>query len=397
MINQQLSQVQPATDHISLPEIVEAFAFTYLAGYNNASIEPRVNQAFGKAYNPTQIINIPRVNGGMPGGTVAMWTQQATVRMLVAVEGVFGLNQLGGLLDAIMGTNYHGMFGQVAAIYSDYADAFRARLEANPIINQFLTQRPHLVTFCGHSMGAAMAELMAAKLKRELPSKTIRLIKFGAPRVGTSVWQRSNLANIKRIGVYNENDPIHHFPFVARQTLLGSVMNGLRPLTTYERDDAIFRFRVREGIARNYLSERIGATVRHASAYIGDPLVANYWQDHRLDSYRLTFMNYAAGNPDLIAWRFNGLEFNDENSWQVLFRPRIALSAMSKVVLDPAPDPIGPPAAAAAAQAQDVEVIPDNFLWGRDADGDAENVGRNWGGPPVLETQSRPQRHIRRR
>jgi lipase (class 3) len=395
MINRQLEPVKPGLN-ITLAEILEAFAFTYLARYCMGSIAPRVNTAFVRAWKPDTIINIPRGDGGRPGGTVAIFSSESPPRMVVAIEGITSVNQLGSLMDGLTAVARTGSSGLVVSLFATWADSFYTALMAQPQIAQFISARSHMVTFTGHSAGAAMAEILAFKTKNLYPTRTNRLIKFGSPRVGTQRWLWDRPLSIKVANVYAERDPIHWLPWFGRAAISFNVANNIQPLTCYRREETPMRFTARQGILNRFLNESPLAHASHVSAWFGDPTANNFWPEHTLDAYRLTLMNFAAADPDVLQWRFNFLEHEDENSWQILFRPGIALGSMTKVVLDPAPDDAGPPSQAAVYQADTGVGSSVGDSWGGNADTDSGQWGGgNWEEPPVLITRSLPRRRVR--
>lgn len=396
MINQKLSPITVGPD-ITIPEIAEAFAFSYLAKYCTQDILPRVNLAYTRAWGCDAIYRFPRTTESRVGMMVGVFTDGELQKLVIGVEGLNNPSGIGLLLNTLESVEPFTDRGSVAALYPPIANLLWAMLIASPVVANMLTDNRSIVTFGGHSLGAAVAELMAARLKLLRPTKNVRLVKFASPRVGSGRW--INLRPfVPNVNVLTECDPIHFFPTFARNaTALGLIVPG-NQLRTYTQEPEVWRLTVHRGILRQYLPAGVLAPVRAAVVDTGSTTQDGYkWSDHFADRYRVILMNYAHLSQDQLTWRFNYLEHNDENTWQDLFIPGADVGGFGAVVTTTSTQ-AGPPSASALQDSTSAGGTVDGGDWGG---GQPERAtpepARAFVSAPPIETALLPSRRFRRR
>lgn len=69
----------------------------------------------------------------------------------------------------------------------------------------------HHMLFAGHSFGGAVAQALAASMKSIFPTKDIRVITFGAPRVGIRSWSDQN-SRLSHVRYWVDDDPVVLIP-----------------------------------------------------------------------------------------------------------------------------------------------------------------------------------------
>lgn len=319
-------------------ETVEAFAMCYLSAYSSGTVQTRPLQSYQRAWGFDNLKLWPRVPGGRPGWTLTFYTSGARTHIILAIEGMTSINQLIAAGATLNANQVGSLPGRVVSIFDDYATAILATLLADADFIAATDHRRYTMTITGFSMGAAVAEVLAAKLMAGDPTRQIKLIKFASPRVGNQNWLEGYDQRIDKSSWYTPLDPIHTYP----QTLFS---RGAFPLATLQ----VYTFLERDPYPR--ILSQTGAvsdslvTLSTLDANLAlvdltrEMNTGNRWYTHQLVAYRY-FMQFRLANNGrfLNYYRFAYLEHNDENSWQVNFQPGGGINANMALVLAPAPD-----------------------------------------------------------
>lgn len=335
MISRSMEPVQ-LQPHISLEEAAQCLAYSCLSYYTDFAIEPRVAQSFERAWGHNTLIKFPKVVGltgpNTPGFMAFIWNDGTFKRVLIAVQGTTDSSQNANnpvsecLVPAF---RLDGMTGRSGAVYRQWnrlANDVWAQVQAHPVLWAAINTERTVMTFTGHSLGAAVAEVLASNFKQLNPWRRVRLCKFASPRVGTSRWEPFLGTSVPTMSIYCGRDPIHFVPASGlRMDVNLNPLSGLAPVTIWQnlrRDHVVYRIR-RDGpqwtigFRDDGLYNEVAAVAWLASAMTP----ANPWFDHLVSSYRLGMMNFAASINDTLKTRFNYLELPNENIWQSVFVP----------------------------------------------------------------------------
>jgi hypothetical protein len=95
-----------------------------------------------------------------------------------------------------------------------YSTLFAWELAALDIANRMalagiLGGQPLLL--CGHSLGGAIAQVLAAKIRYAFPNANIQLLTFGSPKGGDERLQ-TILRSVTQLHLVNDNDPVPYLP-----------------------------------------------------------------------------------------------------------------------------------------------------------------------------------------
>jgi hypothetical protein len=342
MLSQRLPRIFP-TYRLNYGDVLESFALTYLASYNTEAIQPRVFTSYQNSYGMDNLIMIPRTPGGRPGAVIAFYAGPHAQKVVVAIEGAIESSQVIGWNRQPRSTTFSNTAGRVFTPFAEYATALLSALNANGAFTGFLNQRNTAVVFTGGSLGAAVAELCAERIKALFPQKTVKLAKFGSPRVGNARYRDNLNANIARTSYYCNNDPIHWLPSGMLHNFISGWDSLGIGLTWMVRDETIVRMNRRGEIVGGYDGSWAPAVVSHLADRFRTMNSGNPWFDHDFDVYRNMFCNANDVSDDLAKARFLGIEHNDENSWGVNWRPGEFVLPGYKVLLTPQPAAIHPP------------------------------------------------------
>jgi len=317
MIDRQLLRV-PFYDATPETQLAEAFSYVYASRYADVTIPGRMQESFLRAWDHDQWDFVPRATAGRPAYVKVRWTGDYRPHLMVAISG-FG--NWPSLLP-IRGTYLTGpytpgigspMQGQVFGLFSSYADTLFGELVADTTFNGLMSSpTPYPIVICGLSMGAAVAEVLTARLRRTLPNLPVRLIKFGSPNIATAEWQDNTEIRLGKTSVYVANDPIQMFPPagpripVIGQPAVYSVLWG-------DPNKRILQQNGDEGG-----NTRLGTLdfMRAAMAIpTGDPDPHNVWWNHMWETYRYALTRKFRDVDPLLFRRFAFLEFPNDNSW----------------------------------------------------------------------------------
>lgn len=341
MIANQMPRIRMG-NVMNFEEYTQALALTYLSGYNTEEIAPRVETAYKRAFGMDSLAMLPNQASAYPGCCFATWNIDEAPRVVIAIPGINGIADILSLSNVIGYSNVGSLSGSVYTPFYDRYYALRSRLYAD-LLSPALRDHPRLtITFTGHSLGAACAEIFAYWFKEARPAADVRLIKFGSPKVGNYRWQSNANRYVKFASFYNDRDPIHWFPMTPASFSPITDPTTALIFRDFVRDYTIQRYTYRDNaFTSSYPSSWDGAEINAAIWAIRAHTPNNPWFDHHIQAYRLNWMNYAIVRNDALQYRFNFLEHNDENQWQVLFNPgaRTYADLQSLVETPPTPRP----------------------------------------------------------
>lgn len=389
MLADQLPAIPFSPDY-NLEFTSECMALTYLAGYNDQAIQPRVMTSFQRAYAMTNILMRPFVPDGAPGYCIAIWNDESVQRVTVAIEGTRSDAQLRRFWGGYQATQVTAPNQWVFEPFEAHAATIFAALLADPVFAGVLAQNGYVFTFTGHSLGAAVAERLAAKLKAYRPAKVIKCVKFGSPRVGNRSYVRNLSQNIWRENWYYNRDPVDVLPYFT----LSSDSNFLNLVgasgTWYAQDGNATRIDPRG----YYLDPFHAGGAIQAAQYLrsfGQPrTIDNAWYDHLAKSYRYGFLAYTNWYNSLAKWRFRYLEFNDENGWGINFNNQGTWTDAMQALISPDPDPVD----VDCPQFSRIRIEQPAGEWGDqpriplqnfDAESGGTAIGGDWGDPAQPE------------
>lgn len=149
--------------------------------------------------------------------------------LVVAIPGTDPWNALDLIRDARAFPSWLPKVGLVHAGFGTGAQAMWERIDP-------FMRRHDLITYVGHSLGAAVGELLAAKHSALRPDQPFRFVGFGTPRVAwLNPYVRLLLARgVEAVEYRNAGDPVVSEPprclgylHGTRREMLGAVLPGL--------------------------------------------------------------------------------------------------------------------------------------------------------------------------
>lgn len=416
MIRDQLSPIALQA-HVSQEEIAQALAFSCLSYYTSGEVNERSQLSFRRAWGDHYIVRVPPTGPTIgihsPGWIAAIWNDGDTCRLLLAVQGLTSASQLtrttitqGFFSWPIALRGLSGRSGHVYGQFKNQADEIWAAIAAHPQISPILAMPRCAITFVGHSLGAAIAEVMASNLKYNQPQKRVRLIKFASPRIGTRTWAPFSGTAVPMANVLCGRDPIHFFPFRALRLSAGFnfEIDPLAAITFTQhlcRDDNVIKMR-REGPGWSVGYGSDGDLLNGLAA-LGSAGSSNLpespWFDHHIWSYRLAMMQYCASIRDAMELRFNYLEMPNETQWQFSFQPGRTdwrnWFINAPVESDHLPQSVDQESTAGGGGEDYGHELPPQSVMQTVSD-DAGGGGQNWGGMPSALTVAKLPRRRRR-
>lgn len=319
--------------------IYEAFAHTFLAGYNTGSISSRVDTSFRRAYQATTLNSFPRVDGGRPGFVVATYREPGYDRLLVAIEGTADRWQLFAGGEALSLSNLGPDGGRVWSppkIYSDEIIAIIADLPAY----QALGNAGQVFDECwaGYSLGGAIAEISAKRRALAMPSRRlIHAYKFGAPRVGNSTWVSFTPNNYSDSAIYFGRDPIDAIPQSGLNPPSNFGTHLIVPISFLAAPLRQIRF---DDQGNEIAAPELFDCLRNLQAYAelsrrGDS--ASPWWDHSTFLYWYALARNARNSTDNAYYRFVYLDYEDSNHAGQTFSQSSGFTSQIWGLADPAP------------------------------------------------------------
>jgi hypothetical protein len=114
------------------------------------------------------------------------------------------------------GKSDYNELGSGVAVHTGFLENFRvARDKVRAQVAQYRQQHSDAtISVTGHSLGAAIATLIAQDVARQNPTVPVKLVTFGSPRVGNDAFAKAvnRLSNLKATRFSNANDAIVHLP-----------------------------------------------------------------------------------------------------------------------------------------------------------------------------------------
>lgn len=323
----------------SKSHMFEAFAFTYLTRYNNADPPTRVLNSLVRAYDPTSIDIIPRVDGGRPAFTIVNWVGGGNNRILVAIEGTTSLAQYAPLMHAGSGATSSWGNGYIYQPFLTHANAIYTALMDHSNFRNNFDNRCEQIIFAGFSMGAALAHILCSRFWSQHPTKQYKANKFGCPRIGNANYMNTRPRGNDRMDWYVEGDGVHCIPFLTGRDASDLTTTLERPFLSYA-PNSPSRVWSNRGEFAGSLTPRDAIDAAQVGVNLLRPLnEGNSWSYHHWDLYRLALSYLAVGESPADEARFVYLEYEDDNAWgQGL--PRAGGNYVPlKVMADPAPAP----------------------------------------------------------
>lgn len=353
MISRTLSPVERMAV-ISLEEQSEALALTYLAYYQGQLIQPRVNTAYTRAFGLNRLKILPR-DGLHPGFTAAFATALSRKTLTIAVEGTTTLPQVDAQISQTLTTRPTGStLGSVYSFFWTEAASLLARMTADTECAAAMADGSCVITFTGHSLGAAIADLASYTFKQANPQKAVRLIKFGCPRVGNTFYVNRTHTLFPACNLYVEGDPIHQFPSssIFAMGAPNVIITGLRLAACSENFLTVMPL-----LGGQFVS--VAPEFTQSCGHFLDLAAlsraftpTNPWWNHVMNTYRMAMMNSVGRRDDILKYRFNYLEHNDENSWQTRWAPGLRDWVAMFGLSAPGPDEVEPISSQVAVQVQ---------------------------------------------
>lgn len=323
MISRTLTPVD-RTAEVSVEEIAESLMLSYLAYYNDQAFQPRTYQAYTRAFGLDNLKRFARALP-QPGYMAAFATLPHRKTLTIAIEGTTDMSQISPLLELFntVGGGSLGLLARVFGFFNDQANAIWTQIHADTDCAAAIANGATMFTFTGHSLGAAVADILSWRFRKTYPAKNVRVIKFGCPRVGNTFYVNRTVDLVKKRNVYVNGDPIHQFPsasiFAMGPLNVIGTATRCNPCSEDTSSDFTLDGSPMLGVQADFTqsSGHYLDMVWLARAFTRD----NPWWRHMMKTYRLCLMNLCGRTNDIIKYRINYLEHNDENTWQSRWSP----------------------------------------------------------------------------
>jgi len=184
---------------------------------NSSATVKLLNQQFNDTYNFdtdarfTGKTGLPIVSAKSGFGIIGLSPEQHNKSMVIATRGTTN-NLLDFLTDANCGLSFRNSRAK-KAVHAGFNHTFNSMVSQ---INSFIDQHQPVNVHCvGHSLGGALATLIAEWLAIEKNVTNVNLYTFGSPRVGLTPFA-NNLSSMEKINnifrATNSGDPIPLVP-----------------------------------------------------------------------------------------------------------------------------------------------------------------------------------------
>lgn len=343
MLNTSLPRI-PSLPVTSLLHMCESFALCYLARYSSAVIPARVAQSFQRAWAMTHLARVPGSGAGRPTFVLAIWQDDSLTRITVAIEGMRTAQQLHA---SWVGYNTLVVSDgrRVYHAYKTFGDEIWALLLANTTFTNAINQPRVQLCFTGFSLGAAIAEYMADLHNGAGPAVSlVQLSKWASPRVGNAAWVDRSHLPADRQNFYVTNDPIWRFPRQTTHQMNLREAPWTQGYTNFARNSPEKTLNLVDGsVHRGAYEDSLYQQLRYVRWMTETFNSLNPWYYHHANSYRLMLFN--ASHPSSAQaeaeafWRFQFLEYDDDNSWHANYSRELATwDTMTELADPPPPD-----------------------------------------------------------
>lgn len=402
MISASMPPVFRGLRTMATGEYFEAFAMTYWAGYNDQAVSARVLQSMQRAWSVQAVKMIPRVPDVRPGMCVAKIGPTPTdYRLVVATEGMASIRQILGNVGSLDPVSPSNQDGKVVKAFSQAANACREVVAFDDFCRPDFENPARSITFCGHSQGAACADIMAAQQRDLKPTQDLRVIKFAAPRVGNGGWVFRRHPATKIMHFFTVGDLIHGLPQGNYGIVVPGVLGVRFTQVAWYRAEPVYRMLNPMGLLVGGGGPSTSDTPALAALarYTHGPSPDNPWYPHVIDYYRMCMTAWAAESNDEFAYRMRWMEFEDDNQFGTVWAPGHTVFPVHTVSVpapaDVTPITVGVPqqvAVPAVEQPRNVVNDPIHEI----AAGPGGGGEGDWGDvAPPIQTQFNPQRRRR--
>lgn len=319
MLSQTLPPL-PRDGSFDRAEQLEAFSLTYLAKYADSAPSTRVTDSYRRAWG-IDTLKFFAATSTAPSWVMALYYPAGQpVKIIIAIAGVRSFGSL--LLMGRLGESATPLSGggQVSLRWKTAADAIYAQIAADADYQDATTHRRHTLTLAGYSMGAAVAEVLAAYLASADPSKSINLEKFASPRVGNRLWQSRMPALTSRRSMYVRSDPVFVFPTPTAEINSGvfAIVSPVR-VSWFAEDDWAGHWEPNSSSIRGRpnldVTDSILLSANAAITPYSSRLSSWHWHPHIAYRWHWMHIAYLIENA-LWGDRFLRLEHPDEFNWQ---------------------------------------------------------------------------------
>lgn len=209
------------------------------------------------------------------------------------------------------GTFHNGWAWQACKIA---AENMLTAIVALPSIADHITHRRSIeLVFAGRSMGAAVADVLALRMRQAHPLFRPMVAKFNPTCVGSKDYHLPRFQNHPKRNWRTLMDPAHGFP----ENSIAGIQVGLRGLiptgiTFYTKDPTVESFD-RLGTKRDGYGPAGNLSMAQLFEGFSYPEAdGNQWTHHEMRAMRRAILQSLAGREDLNRYRFRYLEMPDE-------------------------------------------------------------------------------------
>jgi hypothetical protein len=337
MIYESLYQL--GNNHPIGPEFLgECFSLICVASNNGFGSNGNSQVSLVRSYAWDTFQVLPRVADHAPCTVIAKRLAGKEKRITVAIEGTNSLSQIMG--NWTSGALVEDVAGRWLTYkpFNDRAVEVQAALEASGF-STLLDDNPEAqVIFTGHSLGAAIAEILCFTYRSAKPFINYQLWKFGAPKVGTTSWTRNVEQTLYDTSFYTEADPMYLFPNYMPPRGVAAYLLPTINLGLLTSDRHKWRARPNGSTGGGGEFDDITNALRLSRLFtsnVTDP--ANPWYWHRVNGYRYTITQMLNRVGGLEAARFRYFEAPNENNWGAAYVQDGGVTDLMTQIVDPAP------------------------------------------------------------
>ncbi len=337
MIYESLTPL-PNEHPIGAPFLGECFSLILVASNNGFGGNGNSSVSLQRSYAWDSFQVLPRVADAAPCTVIAKRLTGKAKRITVAIEGTHSLAQImGNWTDGALAV-WHTGFPLTYKPFNDRASEVYAALVAAGF-NTLLDDNPEAqVIFSGHSLGAAIAELLCYYYRSLKPFINYQLWKFGSPKVGTGAWRTSVDETLYDTSFYTEVDPMSLFPNYLPPRGVATYLLPVVNLGLLSGDRFKWRARPNGSTGGSGYFDDIQNAMSQARLLthdVTDP--GNPWYWHRVNGYRYTITQMLNRQAGLEGARFRYVEAPTENNWGAAYVQDGGVTTPMTIIADPAP------------------------------------------------------------